>query len=124
MRADIRYCAGGSPCTARNARLKSPALEKPHLAAMAATGRGASAGSERSRRQHSSAARPFDAVTTTNPAFRRVEESFFIAGLAFFDLLGVNEAVTQNAGASLAFVEQRQPDESREGYDNEHQDGK
>ena len=53
-RADLRYSAGGRPCTARKARLKSPGLEKPHLAAMAATGRGARAGSERSRRQHSS----------------------------------------------------------------------
>ena len=28
-RADLRYSAGGNPCTARKTRLKSPALENP-----------------------------------------------------------------------------------------------
>ena len=54
LRDNMRYSVGGSPCTARKARLKSPGLGKPHLAPMAATGREASAGSDRSRRQHSS----------------------------------------------------------------------
>jgi hypothetical protein len=53
MRADMRYSAGGSPYTARNALLKSPGLEKPHRAAMAATGREACPGSESSWRQRS-----------------------------------------------------------------------
>jgi hypothetical protein len=54
MRAHLRYSAGGNPCTARNARLKSPGFGKPRLAAMAATVREASYGSDRSWRQHSS----------------------------------------------------------------------
>jgi len=54
VRANMRYSAGGIPCTVRNARLKSPGLEKPHRAAIAATGREASDGSERSLRQQSS----------------------------------------------------------------------